>query len=155
MLFYYLDYLCYGSLVFILVVVICAWFAYSTNARRADDDPQKRNFSPQAIILAPITLPFLILGFICTFILRVLLFGFTLILFTIALIGVRETFILPWLLKKIISFGNRLLEVNTLLIKWFWKPRAAQPEVQKPSSPYSLDSLASRFVGVQVVGDHH
>jgi hypothetical protein len=146
MLFYYLDYVCYGSLVFIIVIVACAWLAYSVNARRAVDDPKKRNFSPQAIILAPITLPFLMLGFISMFVLRVLLFGFTLILFTIALIGVRETLILPWFLKKLISFGNRLLEVNTLLIKWFWRPRAAQPETQKPSPPYNLDSLASRFV---------
>src|SRR5512147_1456298 len=128
MLFYHLNCVCYGSLLSMILIVACAWFAYSVNAHRADDDPKKRDFDPLAVVLAPITFPFLFVLAVFIFILRTLLFGLILILFAMALIGAREPFIFKWLGRKIIAVGNRLLEVNTLLIKWFWKPQAAQPE---------------------------
>jgi hypothetical protein len=126
-----------------LFIMACAGYAYYVNARRADDDPQKRDFHPLAIILAPITWPFFILASIIIFVLRALLFGAALILFTLALIGVREPVIFQWLRRKVISFGNKLLEANTALIK-LWTPRAVQSQLQK--SPRGLDLLTRRFV---------
>ncbi len=126
-----------------LFIMACAGYAYYVNARRADDDPQKRDFHPLAIVLAPITWPFFILASIIIFILRALLFGAALILFAIALIGVREPVIFQWLRRKVISFGNKLLEANTALIK-LWTPRAVQSRLQNP--PPGLDALARRLV---------
>ncbi|HSB02062.1 MAG TPA: hypothetical protein VLE49_15540 [Anaerolineales bacterium] len=136
------------------LILACAGYAYRVNARRADDDPKKRDFDPLAVVLAPITFPFLVALTFFIFILMALLFGLILILFVIALIGAREPFIFKWLGRKMIAVGNRLLEINTFLIRLFWRRRVVQPEAQRspsqpgtppPSSPYNLDSLASRF----------
>jgi ABC-type multidrug transport system permease subunit len=126
--------------------VACAWFAYSVDTRRADDDPQKRDFDPLAVVLAPITFPFLFVLAVFIFILRALLFGLILILFAMALIGAREPFIFKWLGRKMIAVGNRLLGINTFLIRLFWRPKAAQSRTANSPSPYNLDSLANRFV---------
>lgn len=143
MLLYYINYLCYGSLLFMFLTVACAGYAHRVNARRADDDPKKRDFHPLAVLLAPITFPFFVIFFTFIFVLRAVLFGVILILFALALIGAREPFIFRWLYRMAIPIGNRLLAANTTLIKWFWKPGAAQPETQK--SPYTLEALARRF----------
>lgn len=134
----------YCVLPLVLIPMICAAYAYAVNARRPVDDPEKRDFHPFAIVLAPITWPLFILAAILIFILRALLFGVILILFVLVLIFARESTLIKRLLKKALSFGNKLLELNTALIRLFWKPRSAQPPM--PKSPYSLDSLAGRFV---------
>jgi hypothetical protein len=126
-----------------LLIMACAGYAYYVNARRADDDPQKRDFHPLALVLAPITWPFFILASIIIFTLQALLFGLALILFVLALIVFRESTLLKRLRKKIISFGNKLLEVNTALIK-LWTPRAVQSRL--PKSPSGLDLLTRRLV---------
>jgi hypothetical protein len=124
--------------------MICAAYAHTVNAHRADDDPQKRDFHLLAIFLAPITLPFFGIVAIGVFILRTLLFAVILILFVAALIFSREPVIFRWLGKKVLAIGNLLLELNTALIRLFWNPQAARPEMKR--SPYSLEALASRFV---------
>ena len=134
----------YGMLPFALLAVACAAYAYSVNARRADDDPQKRDFHPLAILLAPITLPFFAFVSIVVFVLQALLFAVILVLFVAALIFSREPVIFRWLRRKVLAIGNKLLELNTALIGLFWKPRVTQPEMK--NSPYSLAALANRFV---------
>jgi hypothetical protein len=133
----------YGILPFMLLILACAAYAYYVNAQRANDDPQKRDFHLVAILLAPVTWPFFILASILIFLLRTLLFGAALILFMLALIGIRETTILKRLRRKVLSFGNKLLEANTALIK-LWTPRAMRSRSQK--SPHELDYLTRRFV---------
>lgn len=134
----------YGMLPFALLTMACAAYAYAVNTRRANDDPQKRDFHPLAILLAPITLPFFAFVSIVVFILQALLFAVILVLFVAALIFSREPVIFRWIRKKALAIGNILLELNTALIGLFWKPGAAQPEMKK--SPYSLAALTSRFV---------
>src|SRR5512140_3031311 len=96
----------YGMLPFALLTMAIAAYAYSVNARRADDDPQKQDFHPLAILLAPLTLPFFAFVSIVVFILRALLFGVILILFAAALIFSREPVIFRWLGRKLLAMGN-------------------------------------------------
>lgn len=144
MLFQNIQCLSWGIFLFVLLTVGCAGYAYQVNTRRADDDPQKRDFHPLAIILAPITFPLYAIVGVATFLLMALLFGVTLILLVALLIFVRKPVILQWLLKKAISFGNKLLELNTALIRLFWNPRATRPQTQK--SPYGFDPLTGRLI---------
>src|SRR5512146_1561233 len=122
MLFKNTQCLCYGILPFAFITMACAAYAYFVNAQRAQNDPKKKDFHPLGIFLAPVTLPFFLLTFILIFLLRALLFGAVLILFVLALIFAREPVILKWLLRKALSFGNKLLDANTALIR-FWKPK--------------------------------
>lgn len=112
-----------------LLVLGCTSYAYLINARRPNDDPQKRDFHPAAIFLAPFTWPLFLLAFISIFILRALLYGIFLILFAIALVAIRQSFLLIWLHKMALYIGNKLLEANTFLIKAAFGDRGggAQP----------------------------
>lgn len=144
MLLYHLKSSCCGLFLFIFFTLACAGYAYRLNARRPADDPQKRDYPPVAILLAPITLPLFIILYIVLFILRALLYGVALVLFTAALIVVREAFILVWLKKIMTTLGNLFLEANAILIRLFWKPGAEQPRTSK--SPRSMDALLGRLI---------
>lgn len=102
----------------------CAGYAYYVNSRRADDDSKKRSYRLGAIFFAPVTWPFLLIGIISLFVLRVVVYGFFLILFTISLIIVPKSFQPSWLDKMVIRIGNALLEANTFLIRLFLSPWA-------------------------------
>ena len=54
---------------------------------------------------------------ITIFLLRVLVYVVFLVLFTIALLVIRKPFLLIWLDKIATKIGNKLLGVNTFLIK--------------------------------------
>ncbi len=110
----YLKYLCIGIPLFML---LCAGYSYCVNAGLADDDPKKRYYPPIAIVLAPITWPFLIFVSLMLLVLRVLAYGLFLILFAIALVAIRKPFLLIWLDRIFTGIGNKLLWANTLLIK--------------------------------------
>lgn len=62
MLFSYLNYVCLGLTLLSLIVWAFAISAYRVNERRAADDPQKRDFHPVAILLAPISWPLFLFG---------------------------------------------------------------------------------------------
>jgi len=127
MLLYHVDYLCAGVLLLMLFTMACAGYAYHVNARRAADDVKKRDYPPGAIFLAPFTFPIFIALSISIFIMRVLVYGVFLILFTIALFVIRKPFLLRWLEKTVTYIGNKLLEANTLLIKLFLRPGMDNP----------------------------
>lgn len=113
----YNIYLSKGILWISLFVLGCTSYAYLINARRPNDDPQKRDFHPAAIFLAPITWPLFLLAFVTIFVLRALVYGIFLILFTIALVAIRQSFLLIWLQRMALFIGNKLLEANTFLIR--------------------------------------
>jgi hypothetical protein len=144
MLFKNVQCLSWGISLFIFLTMACAGYAYRVNARRPADDPQKRDFHLFAILLAPFTLPIFAVFFVSLCILRALLYGVFLILFTLALIFVRESFLFRWLHKMAVSIGNRLLTINTTLIKAFLRPWMEQPQIKR--APYSADLLFSSFV---------
>ena len=100
-----------------LLMLVCAVYAYRVNAKRPDDDPKKRGFHPGAIFLAPITWPLFLFGSISIFVIKALVYGVFLILFTIALLAFRKPFLFVWLDRIATYIGNKLLEANTFLIK--------------------------------------
>lgn len=117
MLLYHLDSTCKCTLWLMLLIFACAGYAYRINAKRTDDDPKKKDFHPGAIFLAPFTWPFFLFAFIFIFVLRALVYGLFLILFTIALVAIRKSFLFIWLESIATHIGNKLLEANTLLIR--------------------------------------
>ncbi|HJQ14452.1 MAG TPA: hypothetical protein VJ830_06860 [Anaerolineales bacterium] len=107
-----------------LLTVTCTAFAYFVNSKRPDDDPKKKHYHPLAILLAPITVPLLIISSVIFLLLRVATYGVFLVLFSFALIFIRKPFLLEWLKKNTVRIGDLLLEANTLLIRLFLGPRA-------------------------------
>ena len=114
-----------------LLVAAATAYAYSVNSRRPDDDPQKKDFHPAAIFLAPFTWPFFLLVFILLsilrcifFVLRAIAYGIFLILFTLALVGARK----PFILRILNSIGDALLEANMQLVRLFLNPLANEPQ---------------------------
>jgi hypothetical protein len=116
MLFVYLNYCCPGFTLLSLIVWALAGYSYRVNAKRSDDDPQKRNFSPAAIYLAPITWPLFLFGSISLFIIKALAYGVFLIVFTAALLVFRTSSV-PWLENTTAWVGDKLLGANTFLIR--------------------------------------
>ena len=109
---------CLGSCLFIYVFIIFSGFyAYWVNAKRATDDPQKRDYSPYAPWIAPLTL--LILAFVnfLFFIVYSLLFGIFLVIFPFTLLLFRKLFLIKWILKLAQKIGNKLLIINTELLR--------------------------------------
>lgn len=128
MLWHYSHQICNGTLLLMLILFVCAGYAYRVNVRRPIDDPQKRNFHWGAILLAPITWPFLLIVLIFLFIVRALLYAVFLVFFTIAILVIRKLFILVWLDKIATKIGNKLLEANTFLIRVFSGKWAGSPQ---------------------------
>jgi hypothetical protein len=92
-------------------------YAYAVNARRADGDPEKKDYEFSAIFIAPITLPFVIILIIVLFIVRAILFAFYLVALTICMVAIRKPFIFVWLHKLAMAIGEPLLKMNTALFK--------------------------------------
>ena len=109
-----------GIFVFLLILLACTAYAYYVNFKRSEDDPKKRKYHCAAIIFAPITLPILVPFYIFLFLLRVLIYGVFLILFSIALIFIHKPFILIALHKIATGIGEKLLEANTFLVRIFF-----------------------------------
>jgi hypothetical protein len=132
MLFYYLSYIKYGyagMLVVSLFVTACAMQAYSANSRRADDDPEKRDYRSGTLVVVFFTWPILLPALILVFIIRALLYSVFIIVFTIFLIILPREITQPtWLERKMTRIGDVLMEANTFLFKLLLRPWAAEPE---------------------------
>jgi hypothetical protein len=123
MLLYRLDWLCNGILVLMALTLLWAMMAYYVNSRRSDDDPSKKHYHPLAVIFAPITFPIIIGLWISFFILRVLTYGVFLALFILALIFIPTRSAAHMGLRRTTtSIADRLLEINTFLVRFFLKP---------------------------------
>lgn len=102
-----------------LMIILCTFYAYRVNEKKAPGDPEKRDFSPNAIWLAPFTLPVLIAFNVISLILSSLMFGIFLILFPFALLLFRKPFLIQWISKQALKVGNLLLKINTKLLRPF------------------------------------
>jgi len=111
-----LQCLCLGYILLSLILWIFAGYAYLVNMRRPADDPNKKDFHFSGIFLAPITWPFFLIASFLLLVLRALLFGVSLLFFTLALVFIRKPFIFIWLDKIATRIGNKLLDANTGLI---------------------------------------
>jgi hypothetical protein len=88
------------------------------NLKRTADDPQKKNYYFSGIFLLPFFWPLLLISLIFVNLLRAILFGLFLVLFTLAMVFIRKPFWLVWLEKIAAKIGGRLLDVNTALIEF-------------------------------------
>jgi hypothetical protein len=132
MLWNYSYYVCWGIAwvtgIIIVVLILCTAIAYTSNAKLPADDPNKREYHPFAIVLAPITLPFFLSLAVLILVLRALLFALLLITFVISLLFWRPLEEPLWIEKVLIAIGKHLLKANTYLIKlaleqWRQEPR--------------------------------
>lgn len=106
-----------------LILFLCARHAYRVNARRSENDTDKRNFHRVAVFLSPLTWPLFLLAYSTLFLIKVVLYSAFLFVVLIALIAIRKPFLFTWLDKIAIKVGNGLLEANTFLVKvFFGKP---------------------------------
>jgi len=129
MLWPYLIYFCPGlALLLSLLCWAFAGHAYRVNAKRLADDPEKKDFDPNAVLLAPITWPLFLVGSALLFIIKALLYGLFLVLFTIALLVIRKPFLLIWLDKIARKVGGKLLEANTFLLRMAFGNRVESPQ---------------------------
>lgn len=111
-----------------LLVAVCILYAIILNSQRSDADPEKREYRPGAVLLVFFTWPILLPMIVSLFILRTLLYGFFLILFTLCLIIMpRARPRLSWLEKKFARIGEILLQANTALLDLFLRPPADEP----------------------------
>lgn len=131
MLFYYLYHLqdfCLGILIISLLVTACAGYAYFVNSQRSADDPEKKKYHPEALLLVLFTWPILLPVIVSLFLLRVLVYSLFVILFAIFLLIIpRETREPTWAESKLLKFGDKLLEANSFLIKLLQRPWATEP----------------------------
>lgn len=130
MLFYDLNCLknlCIGMLLISVFVVACAAQAYAVNLQRDEDDPEKKDYYLAAVFLAPITFLPLLLLVILLFIVRALFYCFSLFVFILALIVIRNAFLLKWITDKATYIGDKLMEANTFLIKLLIRPWTRAP----------------------------
>jgi hypothetical protein len=109
---------CIGSCTIIpIILVLCGLYAYQVNAKRAPDDPLKRDYSPYAPWIAPISFPLIIIFNAVLFIFSSLAFGVFLVLFPFALLLLRRPFLFKWISKQALKIGNFVLKVNTELLR--------------------------------------
>ena len=107
-----------GYMLISLLLWAFAGYAYLVNSRRKAGDPLKKDLHPAAVILTPFW-PIVVTVSIFIFVLRTALYGISLSLFAIGLILIRKPFFLIWLGKAVTKIGNRLLQANMLLIRFF------------------------------------
>jgi ABC-type multidrug transport system permease subunit len=113
MIFKYFSDICKGALWISLVIIACTAYAYLVNARRAKDDPKKKDYNPFSILIALISLPLLLTLAIFVFMIRALLFAGLLFLGTIGMIALRKPFVFILLDKIAMKIGEPLLKLNT------------------------------------------
>ncbi|MEW6287461.1 MAG: hypothetical protein AB1509_14655 [Chloroflexota bacterium] len=109
-----------------LILFLSMGYAYYVNARKPAGDPQKRDYHPLAFTLLPFW-PLELSVVLVLFVLRALLYGVFLVLFTLALIFIRKPFLLMWLAKAAQYIGDRMLRLNTWIVRLFIPPPVPQP----------------------------
>lgn len=107
----------------IVVVSILLWlfsgYAYLANRRLAPNDPAKKEYDLGAVFLAPITWPLVAFGGLVFTIIKAVLFGVFLLVFSAAVAVIRKPFFWPWIEPIISRIGRVLLKINTALIRLF------------------------------------
>ena len=100
-----------------LFLYVCMGHSYYLNSQRAAEDPKKLDIDIGVAVLTPIAWPLLLIGAISVLVLKVLVYGIFLVLFTIALLIFRKPFFLDWLKKTAAWIGDQLLKANHVLLK--------------------------------------
>lgn len=127
MLWRYVGYCCPGLILLSLIFWALAVYSFRVNAKRAPNDPKKKDFQPAAIFLVPLTWPLLFLVWLSLLLIKALVYGVFLVLFTIALFAYQDSGMPDWLTEKLTWIGNKLLEANTFLMKVAFGDWKTQP----------------------------
>jgi MFS-type transporter involved in bile tolerance (Atg22 family) len=101
-----------GIVLFLLLGMIVAVFAYLVNAKRAADDPRKKNFPLSAVVFAVLRLPLWLLISLSLLILKSLAYGVFLLLFSIALLVFQHSDLPDWLEDGLAQIGNKLSGID-------------------------------------------
>jgi cbb3-type cytochrome oxidase subunit 3 len=105
-----------GYIPITLVFLLCTGYVYRVNSKRAADDPEKKDYAAAAIPMV-LAWPIYLLVAVFLFVLKALLYGVFLVLFTVALIAIRKPFLFVWLEKIATKIGTIFLKVNTFLLR--------------------------------------
>jgi hypothetical protein len=109
---------CLGSyIIFEVILFFSAFYTFQVNARRSSDDPMKKDYSPYAPWLTPISLPLLLIFNAIVFVLSSLAFGIFLVIFPFTLLLFREPFLIKWIKKQALKIGHFALKINTELLR--------------------------------------
>ena len=109
---------CTGSCIIIsIIIAFSSLYTYHVNSKRAPDDPDKKDYSPHAIWLAPLILPPLAIFNILLLVFSSLAFGVLLVLFPLTLLLFREPFLFKWMRKLALKIGSWALKINTKLLR--------------------------------------
>jgi hypothetical protein len=108
-----------GMLIISILACLFSGYAYHVNQRYAHDDPARRDYDLLAVFLAPITWPFLAFGGLVLTIIKAVLFGIFLLVFSIAVAVIRKPFFWPWIEPIVSMIGRRLLKANSFMIRLF------------------------------------
>ena len=96
-------------------------FAFRRNEELPNDSPEKRQYHPTAILIAPFTLPLILviqgMIWILYIILLSLFFGIFLVMFPFILIVFRNIGLLERMLELFEKLGRALLRINTFLLR--------------------------------------
>jgi cell division protein FtsW (lipid II flippase) len=112
-----------------LFIGVCIVYAYSLNAERSDDDPEKKEYHLGGMIFTLFTWPLFLFFFISLFLLRVLFYGIFLILFIASLLLFpRERSEPTGLERTAARIGDALLNANMMLIRLFLRPWAREAD---------------------------
>lgn len=106
---------CLGNIVISLILWAFAGHAYRVNAQREADDPERKDFHPLSVYLVPFTWPFIVILYVLIFVIRALLYGLFLIIFTILLVLFRDPVKVTWFERFATRIGNKLLQANSFL----------------------------------------
>jgi hypothetical protein len=101
----------------VAIIIIASLYAYRVNARKAPDDPLKKDYSPYAPWITPISLPLFLIFNTIFFVFSAMAFGVFLVLFPFALILFRGPIIFKWIREQALKIGNFMLKVNTKLLR--------------------------------------
>jgi len=119
---YYLAYSLYcfaGYLLISLIVWISTGYAYFVSQGYGPDDPARGNFDLGGVLLSGFTWPIFLLSGLVMSIIRALLFGVFIVLFSVVLTIGQIAFLIPWLEDVAGPFGEKLLEANSIVSRLF------------------------------------
>lgn len=105
-----------GLISITILLFLCTVYAYLVNERREPDDPGKKDLEPGGILFIPLWPVQFLVGLMVT-IMKALIYGIVLLVFTVAVILFRKPLFWPWIEKPVLRIGTKILEVNTILVR--------------------------------------
>lgn len=99
-----------------ILLLYCAFFAYRVNRQREPDDPEKREISFVAVLMAPLT-PFFLFAKLITLIPSSIMFGIFLVIFPFLMLLLKPLPGSGLITKLMLKVGDFLLKVNMSLLR--------------------------------------